>query len=376
MKREGSQQFMSIETEYSHRTSHQFKLTVTTSLGKFLVPQTGPSMSLVGRESKIVTTDLTFGTASRLLYSTAQVLWAGRLGDRDALVLHGAPGQLHEAAIEFSAPHRLTASPHPLIQISETPDLRTSLVTIQPGAKGLVTIWDSTEQIILYSDTETAGSLWFPGIPTSVNDSFAHHWPLGMNTNLLVAGPYLVRGIDFAGGDSTALNLRGDLIESVRLILVGLPSSIRQLTWNDQPIEANIAPAVAPTYQETVSTRSSSIIEATLIHRRDNIIEMQENGVNPFDPPKLLHWKYANSLPEIMANFSDVNWVLADRTDTNSPFKPYGSPNNINLYGCDYGLWVKEDCQLSCSCCSPLRVAARALHSTVAILMGLDPSKP
>src|SRR5258708_20218808 len=104
MKREGSQQFMSIETEYSHRTSHQFKLTVTTSLGKFLVPQTGPSMSLVGRESKIVTTDLTFGTASRLLYSTAQVLWPGRLGDRNPLLLHVPPRHLHAAALDFSPP--------------------------------------------------------------------------------------------------------------------------------------------------------------------------------------------------------------------------------------------------------------------------------
>ena len=289
-----------------------------------------------------MTTDLTFGVISRLLYSTAQVLWAGRLGDRDALVLHGAPEQLHEAAIELSAPHRLMAPSHPLIQISGAPDLGASLVTIQPGVIGLVTIWDSAEQIILYADTETAGTLWFPGIPTSENDSFANYWRMGMDTSLLVGGPYLVRGIDYVGGDSTIINLRGDLIENVRLILVGLPSSVRQLRWNGQPIEADIAPGVAQAAQGILSQRSS-IIDATLTHRRNNVVGVQENGVNPFDPPKLLDWKYADSLPEIMTNFSDANWVLANRTATNSPFKPYGSANNVNLYGCDYGLWVEED---------------------------------
>ncbi|KAF8329797.1 uncharacterized protein EI90DRAFT_3062042 [Cantharellus anzutake] len=306
-----------------------------------------PFMLLAGRESKMVITDLTFGVASKLLYSTAQVLWAGRIGDRDALVLHGATGQFHEAAVRFPPSRHITAQ-HPLIHVLEDKARGANLITIQPGVKGLVVIWDSLEQIILYADTETAGTLWFPRIVAPRN---LMNNP-GPNTSLLVSGPYLVRDAKFADGDGTALNLRGDLIEGVRLVLVGLPPTVRRLTWNGQLIEADIAPAFSTANQARLSTSfgSTSFVEATLTYRAGHLSNAHGEN-NPFDPPKLLDWMYTDALPEILANFSDADWTLADHRLTNSPYKPYGGPNATNLYGCDYGLLVKVDFSAD----SPLR---------------------
>jgi len=52
--------------------------------------------------------------------------------------------------------------------------------------------------------------------------------------------------------------------------------------------------------------------------------------------PELTGWKYADSLPEVQANYSDAAWVTANHTTTNiTPPMLYG--NGVVLFGCDYG---------------------------------------
>ena len=286
------------------------------------MPQTSWYFALLGRDSKLIACDLTFGSSSHLLYSTASILWSGKLGDRDALFLYGDGGLEHEAAIKFKS--QSSYLEHGLEYTAM--DGGFSLVTIAKGVTGLVTIWDSSEQIVLFADTNTAGTMWFPVLPfpSLALNPFSHYWQFGTNQTVLVGGPYLVRSATLSGADGTVLELRGDLEDSVRLILIGLPSAVRSLRWNGQPVEADLSMAIS-------SPGVSSIVRTELIVSRHNL-----SGVAPLDPPVLKEWKYANGLPEIDKGYSDSNWALANHTSTSIPYKPYG--NGTVLYGCDYGL--------------------------------------
>src|SRR5882757_6342074 len=60
-----------------------FKLNVTTQDGPLQIPVVVPAITLGGRESKVVVTDYTFGSSSRLLFSTAQIFYASTIDKRD-----------------------------------------------------------------------------------------------------------------------------------------------------------------------------------------------------------------------------------------------------------------------------------------------------
>jgi hypothetical protein len=75
-----------------------FKINVTTSAGNMQLPQIASSVTLGGRQSKVIVTDYVFGN-SKLLYSTAQILFASRIGTRDVLFLYGDTTQEHETSL-------------------------------------------------------------------------------------------------------------------------------------------------------------------------------------------------------------------------------------------------------------------------------------
>ncbi|KAG2126958.1 beta-galactosidase, domain 2-domain-containing protein [Suillus clintonianus] len=137
-----------------------FKLNVTTSAGNFEVPRATSSITLTGRQSKIIVTDYSFGSLSKILYSTAQVLYAGRIGGRDVLYLYGDSTSESEAALTLRGTPRIQGA-----GVSLVPPNGITTVTFRPGIQGLITIWDSSEQLVLYSDPDTAGTIWSPKIP-------------------------------------------------------------------------------------------------------------------------------------------------------------------------------------------------------------------
>ena len=71
---------------YSDRI--QFKLTVKTSLGPLTIPKQLDGITLNGRQSKVIVTDYTFGKNGSLLYCTANILFAGAIGDKDVIFLY------------------------------------------------------------------------------------------------------------------------------------------------------------------------------------------------------------------------------------------------------------------------------------------------
>jgi hypothetical protein len=190
------------------------------------------------------------------------------------------------------------------------------IISFLPGIEGLVTIWDSDQQLVLFGDTVTAGTFWAPAISGSSSDSFKEFWQFGTNSSVLVGGPYLVRSAAILG---SRLALRGDLDAGVRLTVIA-PSNIRSITWNDELVASDAEAALA------------------LTSRGGFVGHLKATGAAfGITVPVLQDWRYANSLPEIEANFSDADWVAANHTTTNIPYPLYYGDGRI-LYGCDYGL--------------------------------------
>ncbi|KAG2354709.1 glycoside hydrolase family 35 protein [Suillus spraguei] len=286
-----------------------FKLNVTTSAGNFEVPRLTSSITLWGRQSKIIVTDYSFGSSSKVLYSTAQVLFAGQIGGRDVLFLYGDPAAESEVALTLSGTPRIQGA-----GVYSVSSNGVTTVTFLAGIQGLITIWDSSEQLVLYSDTDMAGTFWSPEIPVDDSVEFANYWQFGTNSSILVGGPYLVRNATITG---STLALRGDLNDSVQLTVIA-PDDVKSVTWNGIPISADVAAASNLTAQGGFVAQLNP-----------------SSTVLGFTPPALTNWKYADSLPEIRSGFSDADWTLANHTTTNIPFKPYYGDGRV-LYGCDY----------------------------------------
>jgi hypothetical protein len=266
-------------------------------------------ISLNGRESKLILTDFQFGSSGKLLYSTASVLFAGKLAGRDVLFLYGDIGQQHEAAVRLSTkalsqPSNATVD----IMFSQTVGGYT-LITFLPKTEGLIFVYESSSQLVLFADSDTAGTFWAPVIPDSSSE-LSNYWSIGSNETILVGGPYLVRSADISG---SSLNLRGDLNGSTTLTLIGTPESIRHITWNGAEVETDSTMAASGDFVTTIAPKSKH-----------------------FAAPKLNGWRYADSLPEVKNGYDDSAWAAADHKTTKIPYKSYSGASV--LYGCDYGL--------------------------------------
>ncbi|PSS38131.1 hypothetical protein PHLCEN_2v38 [Hermanssonia centrifuga] len=274
----------------SSTTQISFQLTVSTSEGQITLPRNVDGIALNGRQSKVVVTDYSFGKFNKLLYSTANILFAGVIGDQDVIFLYGDLDQ----GSEFSFG-------------SLTVDIAPN--SLGPGLTPLFTHQNSTAPLILYADTETASTFWNPVIPAS--GDFGSYWQFGSNNTILVGGPYLVRNATVSSNGKLAL--RGDLNASTPLTLV-LPSNINSVTWNGEAVKITNTQNVPGLFtgQLELKTHSSAI-----------------------HIPTLSSWKFKDSLPEVQPGFDDSTWVIADHTTTNIT-KPLFGDGRV-LYGCDYG---------------------------------------
>ena len=240
-------------------------------------------------------------------------MFAGVIGSRDVLFLFGDSDQLHEASIPLKGRLGVRSSNANVRFSTTTGRNGNTIISILEGVQGLVTIWDSESQLVLYSDTDTAGAFFAPVIPSSRGE-FSNFWQLGSNDTVLVGGPHLVREATLSGSH---LALRGDLNESVPLTVIG-PSSVRQVSWNGEQVEPMSRSSSSP-------TRFGGFVGNLRL----------KNSLTGIKIPQLADWKFKDSLPEVQTGFSDASWTIANRTTTNSPKKPYYGDGRV-LYGCDY----------------------------------------
>ncbi|CAK5271692.1 unnamed protein product [Mycena citricolor] len=302
------------QTDGTSTAITNFNMTIATSLSPTLnIPLVTPTLTISGRESKLILTNYAFG-GSTVDYTTAQVFFAGKIGTRDVLFLYGQPTESHELRLA------LTGTPntaHQSAQVSRTSSVSgTTILGINAGLTGLSTLYDSSTQLVLYADYTTAATFWAPVI--SSGGQFGNFWSIGSNSTLLVGGPYLVRTAAISG---STLALVGDLnatssssSSTVPLSLI-VPPSIKSITWNGAAVAVQAGISTVGGWTGTVGPRTA----ATQVKI-----------------PALTGWRYADSLPEVQSGFSDAGWVTANHTSTNIPFPMYYGDGRV-LYGCDYG---------------------------------------
>ena len=225
-------------------------------------------------------------------------MFAGKIGNRDVLFLHGNSAQSHEAAVLLSGRPRNGRSLTKSATFKKT-DTGFTMINFLAGIEGLVTIWDSDTQLVLFSDTDTAGTFFSPILPGNDGD-FGNYWSIGSNSSVLVGGPYLVRNASLKSGH---LALTGDLQEGVRLVVIS-PPEVRMITWNGQRVDADA--------QES----------AMLTFTGGFVSDLQTNlSLNSVKIPTLQNWKFSDSLPEIQRAFRDDQWIVANYTSSNIPFE-------------------------------------------------------
>ncbi|KAK7688664.1 hypothetical protein QCA50_008202 [Cerrena zonata] len=287
-----------------------FSLTLPTSAGTLTLPQTFSGISLNGRQSKIITTDYSFGSKSHLLYSTAGIFFAGTIGTRDILFLHGDSDQSHEFSFAHSGGNNARSNTPSNVKLS-TKGSQT-IASILPGGPVLITIFESDSQLVLFSDPVTAATFWAPTIASDDSSNpLKNYFQFGSNITVLVGGPYLVRNATITRNGELAL--RGDLNASCTLSVLA-PSNVRSVSWNGALVH-------------TDNVQNSAMRTGRLFYNED---------AKAIQVPKLTDWRFADSLPEIQSGFSDEDWVVADHTTTNLSAPPLYGDGRV-LYNCDYG---------------------------------------
>ncbi|KAI0775604.1 glycoside hydrolase superfamily [Trametes elegans] len=295
-----------------------FNLTIPTSAGRVTLPQNAPSIQLNGRQSKVILADYPFGTGGHMLFSTASVFFAGSVGSRDVLFLFGDAAQSHEVSLALTGHGTRMRSDRVSYATAATTQTGHTFTTITlhaaSGSLGLLTLWDSSTQLILFADSVTAAAFWAPAVRAPAPDTvpgLEAYWQFGTNTTVLVGGPNLVRNATFED-DGHTLALRGDLNVSVPLTVIG-PERVGAVKWNGKRV--------------SVRKTGRGVLEGRL-----------EIGtaVEEVKVPKLGGWRFADSLPEIREGYDDSQWVVADHTSTNITIPPAFGDGRV-LYGCDYG---------------------------------------
>ncbi|KAJ3482157.1 hypothetical protein NLI96_g7176 [Meripilus lineatus] len=284
----------------------EFTLNISTSLGHIPVPSAG-LLTLNGRESKIIVTDYAFGeSASKVLYSTAEILTWSTMDDIEYIVFYALKGQTGETVFDLNDPpisissstvnvnHTVSGSTVTLNYILDG----ASFVTISCGPKSVVAVILEKQVALQWHATDLTG-----------DGTYGNYFSVGTNRSVLVGGPYLVRT---AAISADTLHLAGDLNGTTTIEVVA-PSPVSELTWNGIP-------------QQVVKTPWNTL--TTTIHVPSNAVNL----------PSLDNWKVLDSLPEVEPEFDDSDFVTADQTATNYTNLPPLSGDKV-LYSQQYGFY-------------------------------------
>ncbi|KAF7335702.1 Glycoside hydrolase family 35 protein [Mycena venus] len=249
------------QNDSTSTASVDFKLTVKTLDGTLQIPLIASAITLDGRESKVIVAFHRFGASSRLTYSTAAILFAGVIGGGTSSSCTG---------------------PHPRSTIGmrrqhQFPLGTGTVISLLPGVDGLVTVYDSDTQLILFADTATAATFWAPALEGAAGDPFRAFWDVGTTAAVLVGGPYLVRERRPGAGRDAPGVARGP--------------------QGGRAVDCYWAAGDKEYYVE-----------------RDGYLAPRV-ALAPVRVPELTGWRYADSLPEIEVGFDDKEWTVADRTE-------------------------------------------------------------
>ncbi|KAJ7639434.1 glycoside hydrolase family 35 protein [Roridomyces roridus] len=281
------------------------------------------NVTLQGRDSFVVPTDLVFGNTT-LKHSTANLLTSLSFGDaEDLLVVYGFAGVGYEVALELGGDVNVnTTGPTQVVGQSNN-DTYTINFTPSPGVT-LVRFQSTTNPniTVLIADNDAATRLWQPTIASSSGGGYANYVDVGASTPFLISGPYLVRNASLNGDGNLAL--WGDVDTSTDIQIFG-PGSLVSVQWNGSPINIEQSSPGVWTASISFTAPSASIVLPDL-----------ESASTV--------WRFRDSLPEIQSEFDGFAMMPADQTTTTSVFPPYyGGPWILyaDMYGFHAGnlLW-------------------------------------
>ncbi|MBO0804726.1 MAG: beta-galactosidase [Nocardiopsaceae bacterium] len=251
-----------------------------------VVPQSG-TITLEGRDSRLLTSDYDFG-GQHLVYSTSELTTQASIGGRDTALLYDPQGTDGETVLRYaSQPDVKVLSGN----VTSTWDASRGDLRLDYVHNGLaeveITGGGRPPLLLLIADTNTAENFWPEQTAAGP---------------VLVEGGYLVRSATVRGG---VLDLTGDISKAGK-IRVWAGAGIRSVEWNGKPV----ATATGP----------------------DGSLTGTVPGPAPVHLPTLTNWKFAPEAPEAQPGFNDSDWTLADHPVSNT-----SSPSTPVLYASDYG---------------------------------------
>lgn len=285
--------FVVRHTNYSSLASTNYRATLSTSLGNITVPQMNNTLSLNGRDSKIMVTDYDV-QGTRLLYSTAEIFTHLKLGGNTILVMYAGAGEFNEFQVQKANPEvkQIKGGASYTVKTDDTTGV-TLVGWVAVPEDGLLQIGDDFYVYLL--DRNSAYNYWLTPIDNA-------------DSKAIIVGPYLVRK---AYVDANGLHIKADFNATTKVEIIGVPEGYTKLFIND-----------VETATETMGL--STIANVT---------------INPpsFTIPKLseLTWKYADSLPEVGEGFDDSRWLVANHTSTDNTYQPLLA--TVSTYASDYG---------------------------------------
>nr|GAT53820.1 glycoside hydrolase family 35 protein [Mycena chlorophos] len=290
------------QTDASVDDTQKYTLTVPTSIGNLTIPTIGAAtLVLNGKDSKIHVVDYTAGS-STILYSTGEILTWVTVDDRDVILVYGNAGELHETAFKFAtstAPQVKVVAGTGKIQ---TKSLADNSLALQYTTTDQTVIEIGSGILLYILDRANAYEFWMLH-PTT---TFAHL----QKDPILVKGGYLIRSLSTSG---STVALMGDLntTESATFEVIA-PASLHSVSFNGAKL--------------SVSKTAYGTLTAEKVRLSFPAVSL----------PNLtsLHWKTADSLPEITPQYSDALWTLANHTTTINPNPPNTS---VVLYAGEYG---------------------------------------
>ncbi|EPQ32120.1 uncharacterized protein PFL1_00317 [Pseudozyma flocculosa PF-1] len=294
-----------------------YKLSVQVAGKPLVIPRTG-TMTLNGRDSTIISIDKPLDTLrAKISYSTADISFVGKIGNRDVVVAHAdvgknlelqlAPVQGQKLAVNSGADQvKSQTLPTGELVINWTAAEAPRYVSVGGDGQGpsvlLVLAPSSYAQRSRSIATASAGSL----------DEI-----LGTGDRILVGGNAYHIANGTVRGDT--LQLYGQLSDA-STIEVFAPPAVKQVSFNGEKLGG-------------LQTTDLGVLRGS--------IGGPSTEAKSWQPPALTGWKAQDSLPEIKPDYvpNAAEWIDASLTSTpNSWFKNATTGGKV-LFAASYGFY-------------------------------------
>ncbi|HEY5187800.1 MAG TPA: beta galactosidase jelly roll domain-containing protein, partial [Solirubrobacteraceae bacterium] len=288
--------------------------------------QPGTSITVHGRDMKMLVADLGLDGTAHLVYSTSQVMTHARIGAQEALVLYGTNGDPGETVLRFGAKPTVTTLQG---AVSSTWDAARGDLRLNYFHAGLTRVLVQSSRgtlLVVIDNQQDAGRIWLTDTPQG---------------SVLSYGPYLVRSAELRGG---VLGMRGDTSASFPSESQ-LGGATGTSAWSgDLSQAASGSPLVvlaAPQSLRGVTFNGSAV---DVVPEAGGALAGSVSGPPAVSLPALTGWRFAAEAPEAQPSFDDSGWTVADKLVADSPVQQpaVGPVLDMDDYGFHYGnVWYR-----------------------------------